>query len=158
MKTTRIIVKDGIGREVNPFAGHMAFGNEDWHIFETTVKSYPAPGIEDGEHDCVLQWQEKSPHGNWINVKDPDMTDGYHKRQIWRPSKAESQTNPNQFSKDYPTEYMALCQLKAANEELRKELDKVGKLAAHGSISSDPNAGVKALIDISILLSKTLKP
>lgn len=52
--------------------------------------------------------------GEWITA--------YRLQQ--KPITPEPETNPNQFSKDYPTEYMALCQLKAANEELRKELDK----------------------------------
>lgn len=40
------------------------------------------------------------------------------------PRAAKSPKKKSEFSRDYPTEYMALCQLKAANEELRRELDK----------------------------------
>lgn len=94
MNSVKIIVKNGEGREVNPFqmsnANPMAGMNtfESYHQFEDNVQPHPAPGIKDGTHMARLQWQEKfagmwhtlnsieerSPVGTWRQawVLSPD--------------------------------------------------------------------------------------
>lgn len=56
----KINVINQIGKEVNSYpynTGHSQYPSMEWDDFEQYVKSYPAPGIHDGEHECELVWQ-----------------------------------------------------------------------------------------------------
>jgi hypothetical protein len=50
----KIIVKDEVGRQVNPYLGSSQSASFLHANFEEMVRSYPAPGIKDGEHEAEL--------------------------------------------------------------------------------------------------------
>lgn len=94
MNSVKIQVKDGEGREVNPY--QIGFDTK-YREFEQTAKSYPAPGIKDGTHMARLQWQWKhrkvgkttSNEHDWITLK-PEAHEDFRKqfpnqeyREIW---------------------------------------------------------------------------
>ena len=82
MKPVRIQVTNEVGREINPyqmtvFAETFGFGDdytyvsEDYKNFENSVQKYLAPGLKNGYHDCVLQWQgltqiNGTVYGDWF--------------------------------------------------------------------------------------------
>lgn len=85
MNSVEIIVRDGDGKEVNPFGNNTPH----WLNFESAVKSYRAPGIKDGTHMARLQWQYK-PYDDksfFINCSDDlwetTVPKAFQTRQIW---------------------------------------------------------------------------
>lgn len=96
MKTTKIIVKDGEGRPVNPFS--HKFSTPEHKEFEANVKSNIAPNIPDGTHMARLQWQyepQDEDYFEWRNCdeskfnminkwnKEDYRHDTIRTRQIW---------------------------------------------------------------------------
>jgi hypothetical protein len=84
---TEIIIRNGIGREVNPFGNNTPH----WLNFESAVKSYPCPSIANTEPGKTVLaelinefWDGK----RWVecNREIPfDFYQGDTTRQIWVP-------------------------------------------------------------------------
>lgn len=85
MNSVEIIVKDGEGREVNPY--QMGFDTK-YREFEQSAKPHPAPGIKDCTRMARLQWQYNKPNQiSWFNCEE-DERDFYSEfgcnfRQVW---------------------------------------------------------------------------
>lgn len=69
----KAIIKNEVGREKNPYFeidtvpianGYVEEKNPSWKKFEQSVIEYPAPGIEDGEFECELVWEESEEDAN----------------------------------------------------------------------------------------------
>lgn len=80
---TTVIIKQGEGREVNPYSGNRSLEeNEMRKDFNRDHPAYSAPGIADGTWECELVWQERQWGYDWENVSEPTGITVYT-RQIW---------------------------------------------------------------------------
>lgn len=80
----KIQVTGEAGRECNPHPHVPGITHWDWNIFDATVQSFPAPGIEDGEHEAELGIQERFA-GMWHTLESKEeMSPVGTWRQIWK--------------------------------------------------------------------------
>lgn len=89
MKPCKVICKNGEAREINPFdLPHVSEQYSDYMIFQKHAEfeckhpKYPAPGLNDGEHECNLI-EQCDNHGNsgWKECGFKECMG--NKRMIW---------------------------------------------------------------------------
>lgn len=131
MKPIKIQVVNGEGREKNP-TDYDLLRDTRYHgiyyQFENSVKVYPAPGIPDGEHLCVLQWQWKHKMINIWSGLLPNAVEAYKKqfpnqeyRQIWTLASPKMNNQNNKGMEtveetEFEAKYKAVNRLYPINE------------------------------------------